>query len=108
MGRIKWLVLVVAAFGWIVLADGIGGGVFAAPGKPTRPPKVSKPRSGQNSGNNGTAITTTGSTLLMGDQVMTGTATDSPTGDSGGSFSPASLEDDNPERLIRTWGGVMP
>ena len=107
MGRIKGLFLVLAAFGWIVFGHGIDDGVLVAQTKP-RPPKVSKPRSGQNSGNNATAISTTGSTLLMGDQVMGGTATDSPTGDSGGSFSPASLEDSNPERLIRTWGGVMP
>ncbi|MFO7628458.1 MAG: hypothetical protein R6W06_02870 [Prochlorococcaceae cyanobacterium] len=44
----------------------------------------------------------------MGDQVMGGTSIDSPSSDAGGSFSPASLEDSNPERLIRTWGGVMP
>lgn len=108
MGRIKGLVFVLAAFGWIVFGHGIGSGVLVAQTKPTRPPKVSKPRSGQNSGNTGNAITTSGSTLLMGDQVMAGTATDSPTGSSGGSFSPASLDDPDPEQQISIWGGVMP
>lgn len=113
MGRSRSVIVSFAAISAALIlimptltADSLLRGASAAT-KPT-PPKPSKPRAGRNSGNTASPTSTSGTTLLMGD-LLTGTSTTTSTStEGGGTFAPASLDDDAADRRYEAWGDVMP
>lgn len=105
--RLLTVALSLIGVGTAVFADGSSSLAQKSTKSPPSSPKASKPRAGQSSGNTG-KLSTSGSTLLMGDQTTSGGSTSQGSVSSDASFAPASLEAQDAERQIRNWGGVQP